>query len=407
MERPTPQHRASRLQLETRAVHAGERPAPPTFTPVVTPIYPSAAFVYEDLEVMDAALEGAHGSYVYTRYGNPTTTALETAVADLEGTSHAVAFASGMAALHAAIVTNVKPGEAIVASRDIYGATYAMLAGQLRDWGCQVEFVDMLDLEHVAATVERLKPSLLICEVISNPLLRVTDVPAIVELARSVDATVLVDATFCPLLYAPAADGAQLVVHSLTKYISGHGDVTGGIVATNAEQRETLASFAKTTGATLGPFESWLSLRGLKTLPLRLQRQSASAAQIAQVLADDPRLARVNYPGRTDHPSHATAKKLFGDRGYGGMISFDIKDAGRAEVFAFLSALKLVVPATSLGDVYSLALYPAMSSHRAVPPEERAAFGIGDGLVRISVGIEAPEDILADIDQALAAATKV
>ncbi|MDI3342031.1 MAG: PLP-dependent aspartate aminotransferase family protein [Sphaerobacter sp.] len=396
--------RTSGLRIATRAVHSGERPERPDFTPVTTPIYPSATFVYDDLEVMDQALDGAEGRFVYTRYGNPTTWALETAVADLEGTTTAIAFASGMAALHAAIMTSVAPGDAIVASRDLYGATYAMLNGQMREWGCQVEFVDMLDLDAVAAAIERLRPTLVVCEVISNPLLRVTDVPAVVELAKRVRAAVLVDATFCPLLYAPAADGAHLVVHSLTKYIGGHGDVTGGIVATSALRRERLANFARTTGGTLGPFEAWLTLRGLKTLPLRMERQCANAAAIARALTTHPLVARVNYPGLPDHPSHATARRLFGERGYGGMVSFEIKDAGREQVFAFLSALKIVVPATSLGDVYSLALYPAMSSHRALTPEERAAVGIGEGLVRISVGIEAVEDILADIDQALHAA---
>lgn len=404
MQSPSPSRGPRKLDIATRVVHTGERPARPDFVPVTTPIYPSASFVYEDLDVMDQALGGAEDAFVYTRYGNPTTRALEVAVADLEGTETAFAFASGMGALHAAIMTSIAPGDAIVASRDLYGATYAMLNGQLREWGCRVEFVDMLDLEAVGAAIERLRPALVVCEVISNPLLRVTDVPAVVEMAHRVGATVMVDATFCPTLYAPAADGADPVIHSLTKYIGGHGDVTGGIVATSKERRERLATFARTTGATIGPFEAWLALRGLKTLPLRMERHCANAAAIASALVEHPLVAHVNYPGLTSHPSHATARRLFGERGYGGMISFEIKDGGREQVFAFLSALELIVPATSLGDVYSLALYPAMSSHRALTPEERAAYGIGDGLVRISVGIEAPEDILADLDQALRAA---
>jgi cystathionine gamma-synthase/methionine-gamma-lyase len=405
------QHDSTRARTEgldpaTRAVHVGERPSRPEFTPVVTPIYPGSTYVYEDLEEMDAALGGAEGKYVYTRYGNPTSSALETVIADLEGTSSAVAFASGMAAVHAAITTSVAPGQAIVASRDLYGATYSMLSGFMREWGCTVEFVDMLDLAQVSDAVARLKPALIVCEVISNPLLRVTDVPAVVQLAKSVRAAVLVDSTFSPVIYSPAADGAQLVVHSLTKYISGHGDVTGGVVATTSMRREKLVNFVKMAGGLLGPFESWLALRGVKTLPLRMERQCASATIVADAIAAHPLVSRVYYPGLADHPSHETAEKLFGGRGFGGMIAFEIKDAGREEVVDFLEALDLIVPATSLGDVYSLALSPAMSSHRALTPEERSAFGIAEGLVRLSVGIEAPTDILADLDRALQAAAR-
>jgi cystathionine beta-lyase/cystathionine gamma-synthase len=396
------------LRLASRAVHGGERPARPEFTPVVTPIYPGSAYVYEDLEHMDAALGGAEGKYVYTRYGNPTTTALETVIADLEGTTSAVAFASGMAAVHAAIVTSVEPGAAILASQDLYGATYSMLSGYMRDWGCTVEFVDMLDLGAVEEAIGRLQPALIVCEVISNPLLRVMDLPAVVGLAKRVRAAVLVDATFCgPALYNPAADGAQLVVHSLTKYIAGHGDVTGGIVATTSLRRERLSNYAKMAGAVLGPFESWLALRGVKTLPLRMKAHCENAAVVAAGLVEHPRVARVYFPGLPDHPSHTTAKRLFGERGYGGMVSFDMKDGGREQAFAFLEALRMIVPATSLGDVYSLSLYPAMSSHRSMTPEERAAVGIGEGLLRVSVGIEDPHDILADLDQALEVAARL
>ena len=399
--------RVKGLQPASRAVHGGERPEQPQFTPVVTPIYAGSAYVYDDLEHMDAALGGAEGKYVYTRYGNPTTTALETVIADLEGMTSAVSFSSGMAAIHAAIMTSVQPGDAIVASQDLYGATYQMLATHMREWGCTVEFVDTLDLAAVADAVARLSPALIVCEVISNPLMRVTDVPRIVEIAKTVRAAVLVDATFnTPVLYTPAADGAQLVVHSMTKYIAGHGDVTGGIVASTSMRRERLSNFAKMTGAIFGPFEAWLALRGVKTLPLRMERHCSNAAYVAERLANHPRVEKVNYPGLPSHASHETAKRLFGDRGFGGMLSIDIRDAGREQAFTFLEALKLVVPATSLGDVYSLSLYPAMSSHRALTPEERAAIGIGEGLIRISVGIEDPEDILADIDQALERAAR-
>lgn len=397
-----PEHRVA-----TRAVHAGERPPRPEFTPVVTPIYPGSTYIYDDLEVMDSALAGEPGRYVYTRYGNPTTTALDNAIANLEGTATAISFSSGMAALHAAIMTSVEPGAAIVSSNELYGHTLATLSGFMQDWGCNVEFVDILDLEAVSDAIDRLQPALIVCETISNPLMNVTDVPAIVDLARRVRATVLVDSTFTtPVLYRPADDGAQLVVHSMTKYIGGHGDVTGGVVATSRMRRDSLYEYAKMAGGVLGPFESWLALRGLKTLPLRFERQCQNAMKIARALEEHPNVAQVNYPGLTSHGSHDTARRLFRERGYGAMISFTIKDAGQDEVFDYLEALNLIVPATTLGDIYSLSLYPVMSSHRSVDPERRQELGIGDDLVRLSVGIEDPDDIIEDLDQAIRAACR-
>jgi cystathionine beta-lyase/cystathionine gamma-synthase len=394
--------------IATRAVHAGERLGRPEFTPVVTPIYPGTTYLYEDLEVMDAALGGAEGKYVYTRYGNPTTNALETAIANLEGTTSAIAFASGMAAVHAAITTSVSPGDTILASQELYGQTYSGLTGFFTEWGCTVETVDVLDLAAVQRAVDRLKPSLIICETISNPLMRVTDIPAIASIARSCRATLMVDSTFAPpVIYQPANDGAHLVVHSMTKYIGGHGDVTGGVVATSRMRRDKLHEYAKLAGSILGPFESWLTMRGLKTLPLRYRRQCESAGIVAVALAENPMVEHVNFPGLSTDQSHPTASRMFEGRGYGAMISFDIRGAGQEQVFAFLEALELVVPATTLGDVYSLSLYPAMSSHRSMPAELRHAIGIGDGLVRLSVGIEEPADIIADLDQALRIASNM
>lgn len=391
--------------LATRAVHTGERPAAPNFTPTVTPIYPGTTYVYDDLEEMDAALEGDESKYVYTRYGNPTTAALEAVVADLEGAASSLAFSSGMAAVHAAIMASVKPGDMIISSQDLYGHTSALISTHLREWGCQVEFVDLTDLDAASSAIDEHQPALVVCETITNPLMKVTDVPAIVGLAKACRATVVVDSTFTtPVVYRPLDDGAHIVVHSMTKYIGGHGDLTGGIVATSRMRRQQLSDFAKLTGGVLGPFESWLALRGIKTMPLRVARQCESALTVAKALAEHPGVGEVNYPGLPDHPSHKTAKRLFEDRGYGAMISFTIKDAGRDEVFRYLDSLELVVPATSLGDIYSLSLYPAMSSHRSVPAEERAKIGIGDDLVRLSIGIEEPEDILADLDRAISAA---
>jgi cystathionine gamma-synthase/methionine-gamma-lyase len=386
----------------TRAVHTGERPERPAFVPTVTPIYPGSTYVYEDVEVMDSALAGDDTKFVYTRYGNPTTSALEAVIADLEGTHGAIAFSSGMAALHAAIITSVAPGSTILATRDLYGHTFASLRDYFTAWGVQTHLVDFLDLDATAEAIRTHRPDLIICETITNPLMKVTDIPAVCELASEIGATTLVDSTFTPpVLFQPASVGANLVVHSMTKYLAGHGDVTGGVVATSRLRRQQLSDHAKLSGSVLGPFEAWLALRGVKTLPLRYERQCANAMEIARALDEHPGVGLVNYPGLESHSGHETARRLFGGRGYGAMISFTIKDATREHVFDYLEALELIVPATSLGDIYSLSLYPAMSSHRSMPLEDRERIGIGDDLVRLSVGIEDPDDIIADLDQAI------
>jgi cystathionine gamma-synthase/methionine-gamma-lyase len=385
----------------TKAVHAGERPPRPDFIPTTTPIYPSTSFYYDDTATLDAVFGNERPGYVYTRYGNPTTLALETAVAALEETEAAVAFASGMAAVHAAILNEVQAGNRVVAARDVYGATYAILTNLFATLGVKTTFVDILDLDALAKTVEEVKPRVIFFETISNPLMRVADIAGIVKIARSVKARVVCDNTFAsPLLVNPSNLGVDSVVHSSTKYLAGHGDVTGGMIATTAERAMELRELNKLTGAILGPFESWLTLRGLKTLALRVRQQSASAAAVAEWLNQDPRIAHVNYPGLIDL---GPAESQFNSDLRGGMISFDIKDAGKEEVFRFMEALRVCVPATTLGDVYSLVLSPPISSHRALTPEQRAAIGIGEGLVRLSIGIEETDDIIADLDQALAA----
>ncbi|MEZ4569134.1 MAG: PLP-dependent aspartate aminotransferase family protein [Thermomicrobiales bacterium] len=302
--------------MATRAVHTGERPPQPQFKPTVTPIYPGSTFVYEDVEVMDAALAGDDSKYVYTRYGNPTTTALEEVIANLEGTASALGFASGMAAVHAAIFSSVSPGSTILATRDLYGHTFASLRDHFTTWGVKTELVDFLDLEATETAINEHSPDLIVCESITNPLMKVTDIPAICELGRAAGATILVDSTFTPpVLYQPAADGAHLVVHSMTKYLAGHGDVTGGIVATTRMRRQQLNDYAKLTGSILGPFEAWLALRGVKTLPLRYRQQCDNAMKVAEALEAHPGVGIVNYPGLESHASHQTANKLFGDRG--------------------------------------------------------------------------------------------
>jgi cystathionine beta-lyase/cystathionine gamma-synthase len=232
--------------------------------------------------------------------------------------------------------------------------------------------------------------------------MKVADIPAISKIAHQIGTKVIVDNTFAtPFLFQPLKHGVDFCVHSTTKYIGGHGDVLGGAIITSRENRSALHEIIKMTGGNLGPTEAWLTLRGLKTLPLRMRQHCLNAMEVARWLEGHPRVARVNYPGLSSHPQHELAKRLFSPGFFGGMISFEIKNAGKEEVFRFMEALDLILPATTLGDVYSLTLYPAMSSHRALGPEERAKVGISDSLVRLSVGIEESSEIIEDLERAL------
>lgn len=397
----------SHPNLHTVAVHAGERGPRPAFDPVSTPIHMSVGYVHDTVAEMDRIFAGEQDGYVYPRYGSPTVAAFERAVAALEGAADAVAYASGMAAVHAALLgAGLGAGECAVCAGDVYGATYALLAQTFRALGAEVRFVDISDLVAMRSALAECGPAVVMCEVISNPLLKVADVPVLAELAHGVGARLVVDSTFAtPYLLRPLEHGADYCVHSATKYLSGHGDVLAGVVAVPTEEAgKDLRERQKLLGANLGPVEAWLALRGLKTMPLRVREQCRSATLIADWLLGREEVSRVIYPGLPTHPQYAEATRLFGGAGYGGMVSFELRGGTRERVFAFMEALKLVQPATTLGDIYSLVLYPAMSSHRALPPEERAALGIGEGLIRLNVGIEAVDDIIADLAQALVAA---
>jgi cystathionine gamma-synthase/methionine-gamma-lyase len=309
-----------------------------------------------------------------------------------------------MAAIHAALLAaGVRAGACVVAALDLYGATYTLLGRLFAQLGVSGRFVDVTDPAVAEAALAETRPAALLVETISNPLLKVADLPALGELARRYGAGLLVDNTFAsPYLCNPLAMGADFVIHSATKYIGGHGDVMAGVVITSAANRRTLYELNKLVGGVLGPFEAWLAMRGLKTLPLRLRQQCANAAAIAQWLSGHPRIARVNYPGLAAHPQHELAGRLFAGQGFGGVLSFEIAGADRAAVFRFMEALELCLPATTLGDIYTLVLHPATSSHRSLSAQERQRVGIGDGLVRLSAGIEAASDIIADLEQALA-----
>ncbi len=387
----------------TQAVHAGERLSLLDAKPVTTPIYAAVGYTYPQMAQLDAVFAGERPGYVYTRFGNPTNSALEAAIATLEGGEDAVAFGSGMAAIHATcLAAGARAGATVLAARDLYGATYALLARFFATLGVTAHFVDMADLPAVAHAAQEVRPDILLCEVISNPLLKLADVAALAEIVRPYGTRVIVDNTFAtPYLYQPLAHGADYVVHSLTKYLAGHDDVLAGVVVGARDKMVGVRDALKAVGGNLGQFEAYLALRGIKTFPLRMRQHCAGAAIVAAWLERHPAVARVYYPGLASHPQHALAKRLFGERGAGGVVAFDLRDADQGRVFRFFEALQLVLPATTLGDVYSLVLYPAHSSHRTMTPEERAAAVVGDGLVRLSVGIEDPKDIIADLAQAL------
>ncbi len=394
----------SKKSFKTRAVHAGERLDVAGVNPVVSAVHPSVGYTFRDSNDLDAVLGNEKEGYVYsTRYANPTVTAFETAVADLEGAESAHAFSSGMAAIHMSLLAaGVQAGTSIVAAADVYGATYTLLQDVFTALGATVRFVDVLDLDAMSQTVAREKPATILVETISNPLMKIADLPRLGEIAHANGALLLVDNTFCsPYLCNPIEFGADMVIHSATKSIAGHGDVMAGIVATRAALKEKSFALNKLIGSSIGPFEAWLALRGLKTLSLRMRQQCDNALALATWLQSHPKIKHVNYPFLPDHPQFKLLDSLTGGKGAGGVFSFEILGAGREQVFAFMDALDLIQPATSLGDIYSLVLYPAISSHRTLTPEERTSLGIGDGLVRISAGIEDVGDIQADIEHAL------
>jgi cystathionine beta-lyase/cystathionine gamma-synthase len=392
-----------KLGFATRAVHAGERATRLDYQPVSTPIFTSVAYTYPSTEDLDAVFGNEREGFVYARYGNPTTNALESAVASLEGGGASVSFASGMAAIDAAfLAVGISAGDKVVVSRDVYGATYALLSNYYSKLGVETTYVDITDLAELEKTVARLKPKFIFCETISNPLLRVADLPRLAEIAHANGALLLVDHTFAtPYILRPLELGADLVIHSLTKFLSGHHDVLGGVVVGGEQYARPLREAAKAAGGVLSPFEGYLALRGLKTLPLRMAQHCRNAMEVANWLAGDPRIEKAIYPGLSTHPQHELAAGLFRSGCFGGMVAFELAGGTRERVFKFFDSLKLCQPATTLGDVYTLVLYPPMSSHRALTPEQRQAVGIAEGLVRISVGIEDVADIIGDLDQAL------
>ncbi len=396
------------MKLSTLAVHAGDRKKPGEYVPVTTPIYNATSFFYDRMEDLDKVFGGEKQGQSYSRYGNPSTDALEEQVAALEGGDFAQACSSGMAAIHLALLAALTDRrKSIVAANVLYGQTITLLMNVLEPSGVEVRFADPCDLESFESAVADSKPACVLVETMSNPMMRVPPLDRVAEITRRRGAVLIVDSTFTtPVLMRPLELGADIVVHSATKYLAGHGDALGGVLIAGEEFRPTLDVLGRTLGMNLGPFEAYLTMRGIKTLPLRVERQCRNTVRVAAWLKQHPRIERIHFPGDAEHADHEIARRLFatGEDGqalYGGILSFEVKDADKAEVFAIVDRLKLVVRATSLGDVHSMVLHPEMSSHRDLAPKHRQRLGIGPNLLRLSVGIEDPDDIIADLEQAL------
>ncbi len=392
------------LNVATQLVHAGERRPVPNGLPVSTPIYATATFTYDSMAKVDQVFAGEQAGYIYTRYGNPTVAALEEAIRILEHGVGACGYASGMAALHAAIFCcELRPDSAVLASQDLYGATTDLLFTIFGAAGVKTVTADFSNLEELQRKAREVKPRVMIAETISNPLLKICDLKACAEIAHEAGARFLVDNTFAsPYLCQPLKHGADLVVHSATKYLSGHADTMGGLVITKeAPDVATLVGVMKLAGGVLGVWEAHQILRGIKTLGIRMERQCANAARLAEYLNQHPLVSRVYYPGLT---TTAGTQGLINSilRGHAGaLISIELQENTIDSAFRFMDALQLCVRSTSLGDVFTGVLHPATASHREVGSVRRKQLGITDGLVRISVGIEAVTDLIADIEQAL------
>lgn len=373
--------------FSTRAIHAGQDPDPTTGATIV-PIYATSTYTQ--------AAPGDHKGYEYSRTGNPTRAALEACLAALEGGEKGLAFASGLAATSAVLMT-LKPGDEVVAAADLYGGSYRLLERVFKPWGLVSKYTD----DSSPAGFQKLmspKTKLVWIETPTNPLLQILDIAAIAEVAHKQGALLAVDNTFAsPYLQRPLEQGADLVVHSTTKYLGGHSDVVGGAVIGKKDLLQTIAFFQNAAGGVPGPFDSYLVLRGIKTLAVRMERHCQNARQLADWLNQQAAVSKVYYPGLKSHPGHELAKKQMRD--FGGMISISLK-GGREAALRFLKGTKLFSLAESLGGVESLVCHPATMTHASIPADIRQARGIDDGLVRLSVGIEEAADLQEDLRRA-------
>jgi cystathionine beta-lyase/cystathionine gamma-synthase len=378
----------SDARFNTVCIHAGQEPDPTTGS-VITPIYQTSTYVQDAL--------GVHKGFEYARTQNPTRSVLEANLAAIEGGKAAFAFASGMAA-ESAVMTLLQSGDHVVVTDNTYGGTYRLFERILRKYQLDFTYVDTGDLDATRAAF-RAETKMLFLETPTNPVLKLTDLAAASELAHQHNAAVVVDNTFAsPYVQRPIEFGADIVVHSTTKFLNGHSDSVGGVaIAMRDDHIEWLKFVQNAEGAILGPMDAWLVLRGTKTLPLRMERHNANAQAVAEYLAAHPKVRRVFYPGLPSHPQHELARRQM--RGFGGIISFELGSFEHARTF--LNSVELMALAESLGGVETLISHPASMTHASVPPDRRAAIGITDEMVRVSVGVEDVDDLIADLAQAL------
>ncbi|KJK17416.1 methionine gamma-lyase [Pseudomonas sp. NPDC087612] len=385
----------------TRAIHHGYDPLEHSGA-LVPPIYQTATFAFPTVEYGAACFAGEQAGHFYSRISNPTLALLEQRMASLEGGEAGLALASGMGAITATLWTLLRPGDEVLVGRTLYGCTFAFLHHGIGEFGVKVRHVDMSDLQAVAAAING-NTRVIYFETPANPNMQMTDIAAVAALAHQHDISVVVDNTYCtPYLQRPLELGADLVVHSATKYLSGHGDITAGLVVGRKAlvDRIRLEGLKDMTGAVMSPHDAALLMRGMKTLNLRMERHCSNAQAIAEYLEQQPEVEMLNYPGLPGFAQYELAQRQM--RLPGGMIAFELKGgitAGRR----FMNALQLFSRAVSLGDAESLAQHPASMTHSSYTPEERAQYGISEGLVRLSVGLEDIDDLLADIQQALKA----
>ena len=381
----------------TKLVHGGTQRS--AFGETAEALYLTSGFVYDDAEQAEATFAGTISHYQYSRFGNPTVTMLEDRLALIEGAEACRATATGMAAVHAAMLSHLKTGDRVVASRALFGSCHWIVSTLLPRYGIATEFVDGTDLagwERALAT----PASLVLLESPSNPMLEVLDLRAICRLAHAAGAIVVVDNVFAtPLLQKPLELGADVVVYSCTKHIDGQGRVLGGaVLGRQAWVDATLQPFIRNTGPSMSAFNAWLLLKGLETLALRVNASCDSASRVAEALAGNPAVRRVLYPARTDHPQHALAVRQMG--GGGTVVTFEL--ASKEAAFRAMNAFGLIAVSNNLGDSKSLATHPATTTHMRIGAEERARLGISDGVIRLSVGLEDPADLVEDLEQALA-----
>ncbi|HYY99312.1 MAG TPA: cystathionine gamma-synthase [Pyrinomonadaceae bacterium] len=377
------------MGFSTTAIHAGNEPDPTTGA-VTVPIYQTSTYAQEAL--------GKHKGYEYARTQNPTRTAMEQNVAALEGAKYGYAFASGMAAIDATLRL-IKGGEHVIVSDNTYGGTFRLFSRVLANYGIEFSFVDTTDVLNVEAAIKE-NTRMVFVETPTNPVMMVTDLKAVSDVAHAAGARVVCDNTFMsPYLQRPIDFGVDIVVHSTTKYLNGHSDGVGGIVVLNDERDAEWLKFVQNgVGAIISPLDAWLVLRGTKTLALRMEQHDRSGRAVAAFLEEHPKVEKLYYPGSLSHKQHELAKRQ--QRGFGGMVAFDVGSLQKAA--AVLESVRLCTLAESLGGVETLISHPATMTHASVLPETRERIGITDGLVRISVGLEDVEDIIADLDQALA-----